>query len=341
MEINRENYESIMVDYLDGNLTPEREAELMLFLFNNPDIAEEIEGLKEVTIDPSHTLYPQKKSLKKNITQPFGINNEVDYLCIAELEGDISEEEKERLKKLIEKDNSIQLTKTVFTNTKLVVPHEIVYPYKSGLKRLLVIPIRRTTYRIAMSIAATVTIMFAVYTVVDLNTSSLIVTETSKPTTIKEQSFTTPQADVEKPSKYSTTENRQNIRQTTELKSIEETNTKNLTDNIREEVVIEKIQLLPVKLDYIAQIDPVKLDISAPINKHEIIAETTNSTIVQNSSSTKEYTLSDLANIGLKRVANSLGIEYNIKKNDKGKVEKLSIESSLLAFSTTRGNKIE
>lgn len=341
MEINRENYESIMVDYLDGKLTPEREAELMLFLFNNPDIAEEVEGLKEVTIDPKHTLFPQKNSLKKNISQPFGINNEVDYLCIAELEGDISEEEKERLKKLIEKDSSIQNAKTIFTNTKLVVPHEIVYPHKSGLKRLQVIPIRRTTYRIAMSIAATVTIMFAVYTVVDLNTSSLIVAETSKTSPIKEQIITIPQTKPEEPTKFSTTEKRQAIRQATEQKFIEETNSKKETDNARTEVVIEKIQSLPVNLDHIARIDPVKLNLSSVINKADLIAETTNTSVIQASGNVREYSLSDLAHIGLKRVANSLGIEYNIQKNNKGKVEKLSIESSMLAFSTTRGNKIE
>ena len=98
MNINRQNYESILVDYLDGRLSPEDEAELMLFLLKNPDIAEEVEGLQDASINPSKIQYPNKAVLKKQSVQPFGINNEIDYLCIAELEGDINEKEKAVLK---------------------------------------------------------------------------------------------------------------------------------------------------------------------------------------------------------------------------------------------------
>ncbi|MCB9000870.1 MAG: hypothetical protein H6537_02720 [Bacteroidales bacterium] len=36
MKINRNNYEIFLVDYLDGKLTPEKEAMLMVFLHENP-----------------------------------------------------------------------------------------------------------------------------------------------------------------------------------------------------------------------------------------------------------------------------------------------------------------
>lgn len=340
MNINRQNYESILVDYLDGKLSPEDEAELMLFLLKNPDIAEEFEGLNDASINPTKIQYPNKSVLKKQSVQPYGINNEVDYLCIAELEGDINQKEKEQLARLIENDESIRHVQTVLTNTKLNVPHEIVYPYKSSLKRLQVIPIRRTTYRIAMSIAATVTIMFAVYTTIDRNLTSNIVAESRNlnPTTTQNVN-TEPKAEVN--AEHIAIETQNNTPRTQKNYSKKTTEPTKGKEWVREDIVIEKLQPLSANINQIAQAEPLKLNFSQPISTKETLAESTIHEKNQPIGSAKEYTLADLAEIGIKRVANTFGIEYNIQKNDKGKVEKLSIESSLLAFSTTRGKKDE
>lgn len=66
MTINRNNYEPFVIDYLDGALSPEMTAELLLFLELNPDIASEVEGLQNEPI-PSEDfmLFDKKDSLRK------------------------------------------------------------------------------------------------------------------------------------------------------------------------------------------------------------------------------------------------------------------------------------
>ena len=43
--INRNNYEAFLLDYVEQNLTAELVAELMLFLEQNPDLKAELEVL--------------------------------------------------------------------------------------------------------------------------------------------------------------------------------------------------------------------------------------------------------------------------------------------------------
>ena len=86
---------------------------------------------------------------------------------------------------------------------------------------------------------------------------------------------------------------------------------------------------------------PSKLNLPSHIST---INEIDNKTLQENPQvlgNTKEYTLADIAKQGLKKVANSLGVEYEVKKNEDGKLKKLSIESSLLAFSTTKNKNDE
>jgi len=104
---------------------------------------------------------------------------------------------------------------------------------------------------------------------------------------------------------------------------------------------LETIQALPAKLNLVAQVSPSKLNLPSHI---PTITEIDNKTLQENPQvygNRKEYTLADIAKQGLKKVANSLGVEYEVKKNEDGKLKKLSIESSLLAFSTTKNKNDE
>lgn len=341
MSINRQNYETILVDYLDGKLSKKDEAELMLFLLKNPDIAEEFDGVRKVSINPNSTYFPNKNLLKKSNFQDLGISNEIDYLCIADLEKDINSNEKEKLNEQIENDESIRRIHTIFSNTKLTVPHEIVYPHKSNLKRLQVIPIRRTTYRIAMGVAATVAITLAIYTSIDLNTQqslisreeiSLSATHKDKP----EQTTTQPTESVKINSTQGLT-----VKKTSANINPKKGKKQESDADQKQETIIASIEPLPARFEQMVQIGSTKLDISKTRSSLNQKIEQQNSEKIQYAGSTKEYSLSDLAQAGLKRIANSLGVEYNVKKNHNGKIEKLSIESNLLAFSTTRGEKNE
>lgn len=341
MNINRENYETILVDYLDGKLSPEDQAELMLFLLKNPDIAEEFEGLNDVTLNPAPMHFPSKSALKKHHYQSMGIDNEIEYLCIAELEGDLTTAEKDTLKKLSVGDESVRHIKAVLSNTKLTVPHEIVYPHKSNIKRLLVIPIRRSTFRIVMGTAASVAIMLGVYAALDFEKSIKTIAE-NQPSAI--QSNLNPNDNNSHEKNLSLIDMHNTNKNVIISPRVDKSSPQNVSQETLttiEKQNLETIQALPAKLNLAAQVSPSKLNLPSHIST---INEIDNKTLQGNPQvygNTKEYTLADIAKQGLRKVANSLGVEYEVKKSEDGKLKKLSIESNLLAFSTTKNKNDE
>ena len=64
MDINRTNYETWVVDWLDNNLTKEEVDNLLSFLDQNPDIKKDIESLKAVTLAPDPFFMRGKNELK-------------------------------------------------------------------------------------------------------------------------------------------------------------------------------------------------------------------------------------------------------------------------------------
>ena len=68
MEINKHNYEIVLIDYLDGKLNPLEVAELLLFLEQHPDIKAEFEGLENVSVSSiEQETFPAKDALKKKL----------------------------------------------------------------------------------------------------------------------------------------------------------------------------------------------------------------------------------------------------------------------------------
>jgi hypothetical protein len=100
--INRRNYERFLIDFADGTLSLEQHAQVVLFLEQNPDIAEEFEGINEIEIKPLDSRCENIDSLKKSILQPLVINNEnYEHYFIAYHEGDLTDEEKAQVDEYI------------------------------------------------------------------------------------------------------------------------------------------------------------------------------------------------------------------------------------------------
>ena len=65
MNINRDNYETFFLLYVDNELSaPERNA-LELFIQDNADLQEELEMLQQSTIEPEPIIFKGKSSLFK------------------------------------------------------------------------------------------------------------------------------------------------------------------------------------------------------------------------------------------------------------------------------------
>lgn len=163
MFVNRKNYEVVLIDYLDGKLNPLQVDELMLFLSQNPDIKAEFEGLEDAVLIAGKEVFPYRSALKKHFFHSYGIDTELDYLCIANLENDITAREQERLSLLVGANNENRSILSAYKKTIVRPDANVHYTGKAWLKRALVVPIRLTTYRLAMSIAASVALFVGVY----------------------------------------------------------------------------------------------------------------------------------------------------------------------------------
>ena len=61
--ITKNNYEAFLLDYVEGNLSPEHTAELMLFFENNPSLKEDLDDFEILTLTPP-ALEMDKEELK-------------------------------------------------------------------------------------------------------------------------------------------------------------------------------------------------------------------------------------------------------------------------------------
>lgn len=91
--INRNNYEPYFLDFLEGTISPQDKKKLMLFLDSNQDLREELYSFEPIKLQNENYVYPEKSSLKKQFLLNMDNSDNFDYLCIAQMEGDLSEKE--------------------------------------------------------------------------------------------------------------------------------------------------------------------------------------------------------------------------------------------------------
>ena len=143
MDINRNNYEVYMIDYLDGNLSPEKVDELMVFLDKNPDIKEEAEGL-DMTLpeeEEQSITFDDKAALKQPNPKKESIQEEnYETWLIAFVEGNLTPDEEARLDTYLKQNPEKQKELKLFKATKLQ-PEEITLDDKSHLKSIAIIPV--------------------------------------------------------------------------------------------------------------------------------------------------------------------------------------------------------
>ncbi len=169
MNINRENYEAFLLDYLESNLSPAQVAELMVFLEMNPDLKEALEGFEMMTLNPDDSVsFPDKNSLKKQTIAPHaGIGGEnYEEMMIASVEGLLSGEEEEDLKIFLGLNPGLQKEMDLLLQTRLSPDLTIIYPGKSALKRSafgVLGNLNRTWLYSGVAVAASITILITLF----------------------------------------------------------------------------------------------------------------------------------------------------------------------------------
>jgi hypothetical protein len=133
-KINKSNYEEYLIDHLDGTLSKEGEAELLLFLEAHPDIKAEFEGIDEMVLGELEAVFECRDCLKKSVLDSSLVNEEnFEHFCIAYAEGDLSEIESEHLMNYLHDFPSLQQEFSKYAKLKLQADPSVSYGDKVWL----------------------------------------------------------------------------------------------------------------------------------------------------------------------------------------------------------------
>jgi len=157
ININRLNYESFVIDYLEGKLDAVTTAHFTLFLGNNPDIKEEISDLDNSVIIPKHEIFNRKANLKKEpvfLISGIGEHN-YEELFIAHNEGDLTVEKEIALKEFLNKNPNLEDEFQLHGKLQ-IKPNSDIFKNKKSLKHNPYFGIIRYA-----SIAATILVFLA------------------------------------------------------------------------------------------------------------------------------------------------------------------------------------
>ncbi len=159
IDINRANYETYVIDYLDGKLDTIEIKCFISFLESNPDIKEEIESINEVSLVADQRVFVEKNNLKKEPVTAVNSINEINYeeFFIANYENDLSESETKSLKQFLIKNPNLNQEFDIHSKLKLSPVEAIVYSDKNKLKQK--VNLKPVWY----SVAAALILLFSSY----------------------------------------------------------------------------------------------------------------------------------------------------------------------------------
>ena len=137
MNINRKTYESVFIDYLEGNLSDKDLRSLVEFLDVNPDLEQELKDLTEFS-KKAKTLetnisFKSEELVRTSIFSEKETNFE--ELCISFYEGLLNEKEEQYLLELSESREDLLRTFEAYGKLKIKVDTSIVFPNKLSLKK--------------------------------------------------------------------------------------------------------------------------------------------------------------------------------------------------------------
>jgi hypothetical protein len=167
MKPDRSNYEIWFTDFLDGNLSAREVEELKVFLKENPDLNEELNGLTIMSLNPPDFTFSGKKVLGRS---PKSLSEEqFEYLCIANLENDLTPGQKAEMNEIIDRDEMKRKSFDRIQKLKLN-PLPASFAGKSSVKKLTT---GQKIFRLSvmgLSAAATIAIIVSIFQFTTENT---------------------------------------------------------------------------------------------------------------------------------------------------------------------------
>jgi anti-sigma factor RsiW len=136
MEINRFNYEAFFILYIDNELTPAEKAEVEAFVSLHPDLASELDMLKDTVLRPeSNLVFKDKASLLKDVDNE-GLIHEGNYeeYFVLYADDELTADEKRQVEEFIYKHPRLQSELEAFEAARLI-PETVAFPGKEKLYR--------------------------------------------------------------------------------------------------------------------------------------------------------------------------------------------------------------
>jgi hypothetical protein len=160
MKPDRINYPIWLIDYLDGNLDAYQTGQLIMFLKQNPDLMDEFGELVKLNLNPRRSFFQHKEQLKKTFSDLS--NSQFEYLCVANSENDLSEQESKELKEIIANNEEKKRTYELICKLKLIAP-SVKFSGKARLRKLTYTKkIVRLSF-IGLSAAASLALLFSLF----------------------------------------------------------------------------------------------------------------------------------------------------------------------------------
>ena len=131
MNINRHNYETFFLMYIDNEL-PDTEKKLVdEFVSANPDLQEELLMLQQSIVVPDSIVFGDKEILYKNQFDTSGLQEKL----FLHLDNELGESESELINARIDSDGDFKKEWEILQQTKLVADEAIVFADKEILYR--------------------------------------------------------------------------------------------------------------------------------------------------------------------------------------------------------------
>jgi hypothetical protein len=346
MNINRSNYESYFIDYIDGNLPDDLVDDLLDFLDRNPDLAGELNAVRSLTLEAQPGSFEGKEDLYKNENE---VPDSFEMQAIAYLEGDLKEANKKQFLNEIADDPVKQQTLHVLQKTKLYPDLLIDYPNKKELLHSK----NKAIYLWAMRVAAMLLVFFSVWALVPRK-------QNTGPVTRLAEQITNPQVNTGKDfisEKAGNTEpdiKKQTQQGKTEEKAQPAIDPPVKTEKKAVQPVVTKLkepELTAMRASVPAEIHPIRAEITVehapPVRKLHLIQKTESAFKPNQTLTVDEYlahklidapkgesfTFNNLANAGLKAAENLTNDRLSVERTANGKLKQINFESRLIAFS--------
>lgn len=357
MDINRNNYEHFLLDYLEGRLSPDQRKIVDRFLKFNPDLADEFASLNIQKVKPEEIEYSQKKNLKKYIPVPedvFSPDN-FEMFAIAFLEGDLTKMQKKAFNNHLFKHPELNQQLDRLRNTH-IEPPQIEYPRKNKLKK----SDQKTVFlRYMAPVAAAAAVLLMIFInlpetdnieevasveMPDKNPNNKVEDETENneeaPTNIRQRatinviknnkalvpasSFKKENEVVEK------NENKKPVQSTTDKNEKRRIASLQVSSNITSQLSVkyDRIQLNPI--------DPPTINLSS-VSVQDVARNQINR--VTNALQNEDELLVSLVSNGLKELNKRAGTEAEIlaSRNEEGDIKGVYFKSRFLQFTTPIG----